>query len=424
MGRHVVAIATSEKLTQSDARFVQLVVSAWPDASSPPRMPRITHTELLHHATVEDLSNHARPVVLMFVTADDSIDEIDRCITELRQSGLAAVVLCQDAERWMPMQGQGVVVRGWDCPPDVVSAMLFALSERQAHIDALAREVALLQRCQAGVRTEVERIHEELHLAAGVQQEFNASALPVIDELDVGVLYRPVNAVSGDIYSVRAIGPTLTAFFVADAVGHGVPAALLTMILTSTLVGAEGESVSRPGGAGRPTPAQVLERLNRRLVASSLQTGRFATAAYGTIDHSTGAVVVAGAGHPAPLVLARDGTTRELETQGPLLGVFDDAEYDQATTTLRPGESLLLYTDGFEAAFPRLATDPKRHRHLEHAANVLRSCDGQAEKALRELEVMLDEQAGSLHQADDITVLALTLRSASQLQTLHAARAA
>jgi len=215
------------------------------------------------------------------------------------------------------------------------------------------------------------------------------------------------------------LGDGSAAFFLADAVGHGVPAALLTMVLTSSLTTTEHE-----GGELRILePREVLERLNNRLCQSCLGSGRFATALYGVIDGRTGKVRVAGAGHPWPLVISKSGTT-ELRAEGPLLGVFPDAEFTQAEATLTPGQTLLLYTDGFEALFPHASsrtTDEPRWNGREYLQSMSRLV-GEAEEggltgALHQIELLLDEQSGSLHQSDDITAVAIAPMEGAGTQT-------
>lgn len=405
MARQTLYIATSESLSESEARFAQLVTSAWPDAK--PRLSRLTFVQLMQELSRGSLGQRA---VLLFVERGVPMATVDRVIEDLQASSTPAVILAEDTPRWRPMQSQGVIVQAWDSQPAPVAAMLFALAERQQLVDVLSRELAITQRAQAGVRAEVERMHEELHLAAGVQHEFTAAPLPRVDGLDMGVLYRPVNAVSGDIYSVRRLTEHMLAFFIADAVGHGVPAALLTMILTNTLITADQHHAEFRGTVEHATPAEVMERLNRRLVDGAMHTGRFATGVYGVFDVRTHQVTVSGGGHPAPMVVGRHGT-RELSTEGPLLGVFPDAEFTQASTVLEAGETLLLYTDGLEAAFPRAVAKGAAPAHTQHVRDVMLRHDMEgASAALSHLELLLDEQAGSLHQADDITVLAIGRR--------------
>jgi sigma-B regulation protein RsbU (phosphoserine phosphatase) len=280
--------------------------------------------------------------------------------------------------------------------------MLFALSERQGTVAALAREVAITQRCQGGIRSEMDRIHEELHLAAAVQREFTSAPLPRVEGMEFGVLFRPVNFVSGDVYNVRSLGDGKAAFFMADAVGHGVPAALLTMVLTSSLNTTENGEVLEP--------SEVLRQLNERMCASCLGSGRFATALYGVVDARSGEVKVAGAGHPWPVRVSRGGAM-EVKTEGPLLGVFPGAEFTQARFGLGPGDTLLLYTDGFEAMFPeREIEDEWAGRAYLRELTRLVGGERSLNECVAELEALLDEQSGSLHQADDITAVVISPR--------------
>jgi serine phosphatase RsbU (regulator of sigma subunit) len=273
----------------------------------------------------------------------------------------------------------------------------------------------------------MDRIHEELHLAAAIQREFTSAPLPKVAGLEFGVLFRPVNFVSGDIYNVRPLGEGCAAFFLADAVGHGVPAALLTMVLTSSLTTTEHD-----GGRVRILePREVLQRLNTRLCQSCLGSGRFATALYGVIDGATRRVRVAGAGHPWPMLISQSSST-QLRAEGPLLGVFSDAEFTQAEVTLEAGQTLLLYTDGFEAIFPPHAKPTsiaeiesgERRDCLDTLSRLLVTPAGRdLSSTIRQIEHLLDEQSGSLHQADDITALAIAPAAASQAQPVPSALA-
>lgn len=412
MGQHNILVATCGSLSESEGSLLSDVLAAWPDEASPGTQ-RMTFDQLLARLCAGDESLRTRAAAgLLLVSKRQSVEAIDRCVDELRTANLPAVILADEHARWKPLQQQGIIVQPAGTSADVVAAMLFALAERQELVDQISRELSITMRVQAGARAEVERMHEELHLAAGVQHEFTASPLPVVDRLEMGVVYRPVNAVSGDIYHVRQLADGRVAFFVADAVGHGVPAALLTMVLTNSLLSADHDESER-------SPTLVLERLNRRLLDSSLHTGRFATAVYGIVDPVSGEAHIAGAGHPAPIVMSPRGA-REVGTDGPLLGVFSDAEFPTTTVRLAPGETLVLYTDGLEAAFPvekslrttRLAEGKHAHAHVDHLESLFtRLSAHDPSVVLTQLENMLDEQCGSLHQADDITALAIRMRS-------------
>jgi sigma-B regulation protein RsbU (phosphoserine phosphatase) len=415
MARHTLSFATSGNLQNTRARWAKPIEAAWPGPESPTIRSvglEALVGELLERGAAE-ASGGPTAALLVFGPGEQP-RTIDRVVEALSGANVAALCLMDDPAPWRPFQRHGILFEAWDAPPGVLAAMLYALCERQSSVELMAREVLLAQRCQGGIRTEIDRIHEELHLAASIQREFTSAPLPRVEGLEFGVLFRPVNFVSGDIYNVRTLGEGRAAFFLADAVGHGVPAALLTMVLTSSLTTTEHD-----GNALRILePREVLERLNTRLCQSCLGSGRFATALYGVVEAQPGrapVVKLAGAGHPWPLVVSKNGLT-EVHTEGPLLGVFADAEFTQTQVELHPGETLLLYTDGFESIFPERpeGTPQEGQERLigrEYLCDVSRLVGaaehGDLTSALHQIELLLDEQSGSLHQSDDVTALAI-----------------
>jgi sigma-B regulation protein RsbU (phosphoserine phosphatase) len=243
-----------------------------------------------------------------------------------------------------------------------------------------------------------------------------------------GVLFRPAGYVSGDIYDVvelddegRHVG-----FFIADAVGHGVPAALMTMVISRSL------RMTRTEGSLRKivSPADAMTRLNEELCRGRHESPRFTTAVYGVIDTQTRRVTLSGAGHPPPLRIRGPMLTR-VETDGPLLGVFPGEKYTEESFTLVDGETLLLFSDGFETAFGQPeGADPTRKcidaylREMSALPWPGASHQGTAAQALQQLEKRLDAQAGSLHQVDDVTAVAICARNAASAAKPSARRAA
>src|SRR4051812_416045 len=414
MDRHTICFATSGNLTGSRARWGKPLEMAWP---SPDQLELVSLglDPLLAALFAKSAGQPGQRVTaaLIVLGPSEPSRDIDRLIEALGAASVPAIFLMQDPSAWRPFQRHGVLFESLETDPVILAAMLYALAERQSAIELLSREVVLSHRCQGGIRSEMDRIHEELHLAAAIQREFTSAPLPKIEGLEFGVLFRPVNFVSGDIYNVRPLGDGKAAFFLADAVGHGVPAALLTMVLTSSLITTE---ATPNAGLRVLDPSEVLSRLNDRLCRSCLGSGRFATALYGVIDSRTREVKVAGAGHPWPLVVTKKGA-REVRTEGPLLGVFPGADFTQATVALGDDETLLLYTDGFEAIFPARAVaeapdNPDQWQGREYLGDISRlvgaAREGDLTHVLGQLEALLDEQSGSLHQADDVTALAIS----------------
>jgi sigma-B regulation protein RsbU (phosphoserine phosphatase) len=159
-----------------------------------------------------------------------------------------------------------------------------------------------------------------------------------------------------------------------------------------------------------------MARLNEELLRGRRQSPRFGTAVYGVVNTRTHEVSVCGAGHPQPLLVRAAGGVERVETDGPLLGVFPDEQFGQVTLTLERGDTLVLYSDGLETAFCPPDQEPGLRRVSRHVAEVgelswLDPSRGRTlPQAIEDLSGLLDQQSGSLHQLDDITVLALGAR--------------
>lgn len=305
------------------------------------------------------------------------------------------------------ISGGGLLGVDADHPPQAIATALRAMFGRQESIEEMQRELRIMSSAQGGVRQEMDRMHEELNLAAVIQQELLPAELPEAEGLEFGVMFRPATYVSGDIYDVARLDDDRMWFFVADAVGHGVPAALLTMVISRSL----------RAGVGTRTPAEAVTALNADLVRAQRGRSRFATAVCGTINIRTREVTLCTAGHPPALILG-GRERRTVDSGGALLGVFEGEPYEQTTFTLGEGETLLLYSDGYETAFPSAvdatkgSTDGKldTEAYLNEFANLpwIGSSDGASTaEAMRKLAERVDCQAGSLHQQDDLTLVAI-----------------
>jgi sigma-B regulation protein RsbU (phosphoserine phosphatase) len=241
-----------------------------------------------------------------------------------------------------------------------------------------------------------------------------------IGDVDFRVLFRPASYVSGDIYDVIRLDEKHIGFFIADAVGHGVPAALLTMYIKRSLV-TKRIDPSNPRGYRLTSPSEALDKLNRDLVEQQSGQVRFATACYGVVNCETYEACIGRAGHPFPIVLRGDGRTETLEPEGGLLGVFEEQEFDEVCLKLGPGDRLLLYSDGFETAFPGendaadRAVNKRRKLATQHYVQEFEDLrGGTVEEAIGRLESKLDAAAGSLNQRDDLTLICLSVAGVAQ----------
>lgn len=174
-----------------------------------------------------------------------------------------------------------------------------------------------------------------------VQNGLLPERLPAVRGLHMAARYRPAERallVGGDFYDAMVLPDGRLAVMVGDMAGHGAPAAAQAAGLRfgwRTLV-----SVN-------PNPAAVMAALNAQMARPDQRAeGLFASIIYMLIDPG-GAVSFAPAGHPPPLILTAS-VCQPVEplVSGPLLGVFDEAEWPVTHTSLPPGGTLVLYTDG------------------------------------------------------------------------------
>src|SRR4029078_12258138 len=136
-----------------------------------------------------------------------------------------------------------------------------------------------------------------------LQASFLPSSLPAVGPVRFAVSYRPCGQVGGDFYDVFRLDEHHVGFYVADAMGHGVPASLLTIFLKKAV---QPKEVS--GSSYRLVPpGEVLSKLNRDLMAHGLAELPFITMVYGLLNCRDGRLAFARAAHPHPVYLPRAG---------------------------------------------------------------------------------------------------------------------
>jgi serine phosphatase RsbU (regulator of sigma subunit) len=202
----------------------------------------------------------------------------------------------------------------------------------------------LHQREQAHLET-IRLMREQLDLTASVQRNLLPGRLPEVQGLEVGVLYRPAAVVSGDLYDVVRLDDSHVAFTVADATGHGLPAAFLSAFVKRAFRGVE----STAGGPRRLRPDEVLRRVNRELCEAELIDCQFVAALYAVYDETSGRLRWARGGAPYPILSRRGAEPQRITSAGPLVGACDDPQFEVVELQLHPGDRIILHTDGTDS---------------------------------------------------------------------------
>lgn len=291
---------------------------------------------------------------------------------------------------------------------------LRTLLTQTSAMQALKTEERLLRQQQASTARQINQIDEELRLAAQLQRQFVPHSLPTLGGFDFEVMWRPAGYVSGDVYDVQRLDENHLGVFMADAVGHGVPAALMTMYIKRSLR-TKVVDHSAPRGYRLVEPKDAIAELNNDLFTQNMpgQT-RFATSCYALINTQTGVTRFARAGHPYPMLLKANGETEFIKADGGLLGLFETDDFEQIEFTMSQGDRLLVYSDGFEVAFPDPNSENIANEDYLNHFQLLR--EGTPENGLEKLTMLMEQQAGSLNQRDDLTLICCNFAQEAKAQ--------
>ncbi|QQC93365.1 PP2C family protein-serine/threonine phosphatase [Streptomyces alfalfae] len=314
-------------------------------------------------------------------------------------SGIALELRQADGDR-MPVLASSTVKHGDAGEQLLIRTTLSDARDRRAYEQELLRARKAAEEAQRQAEADRARLQDAL---AVLQQSLLPSALPPVPGMETAAHYRTASPdrLGGDFYDLFPIDGKRFGFFLGDVCGKGPQAAAVTSLTRYTL---------RAAAVHDPDPVSALTTLNKVLVER--YTGgdtRYCTAVVGVIepDAETGhtAVRLASGGHPSALVLRADGTADFLPTPGGLLvGILPAAPFAAATTTLAPGDTLLLYTDGLTEA--RTGQD-RTSMYGEDAlrAFVARQAGQPPHAVVQALAGLLDEFGDGLD--DDTALLAL-----------------
>ncbi len=327
------------------------------------------------------LENAGGPVDL------DSLELESPAKEELRAAGVKVVV---------PLISQGELIGLLNLGPRL-SEQEYSADDRKL-LDTLAGQaapavrVAQLVRQQEAEARERERVEQELKVATLIQQQFLPRELPDLPAWHIAAFYRPAREVGGDFYDFIELPEGKLGIVVGDVTDKGVPAALV-MAMTQSLLSAEAPRLV--------APSEVMERVNDLLVAD-MPPKMFVTCLYAVLDPATGRMQYANAGHNVPYVATEDAVV-EFRATGMPLGLLPGMKYEEKEGVLRPGETILLHSDGLAEAhnadremfgFPRLMKQMENRDSGEAVIDDL----------LKELDAFTGRD---WEQEDDITLVTL-----------------
>lgn len=263
----------------------------------------------------------------------------------------------------------------------------------RAGLETLATEAAVAIENARLYREAVEkaRMEQELRIAAEIQQALLPPSCWSLSYFDAVGRTVPCRAIGGDFFDYMTFADGRPGFALADVSGKGAPAALLTAVIQGVLAA----QASSGGG-----PAATLGRINEVLIRRAIES-RFVTM-FLTALTPDGDLTYCNAGHNPPFLMS-GGTVRRLTTGGLICGLFPTATYEEETVALRPGDLLVIFSDGVSEALNAAGEEFGDDRILA----CLEKATGPVQEVLDQLLSTVREFATGTVQSDDMTAVVL-----------------
>jgi sigma-B regulation protein RsbU (phosphoserine phosphatase) len=209
-------------------------------------------------------------------------------------------------------------------------------------LDSLSSQIAMASENIRLIEDNVvkKQLEEQLQMARRIQQGFLPQEIPPVKGLEIAAGSRFCLDVAGDYYDVITLDNGQTVLAVGDVSGKGAGAALLMANLQASLRTAVGMGSSLEN---------VVARVND-LICRNTPPEQYITFFVGVYDPEESTLSYVNAGHNPPMLVHENGDTRLLSTGGLILGFLPAMKYEQETVKLRPGDLIIMYTDGVSEA--------------------------------------------------------------------------
>jgi sigma-B regulation protein RsbU (phosphoserine phosphatase) len=247
-------------------------------------------------------------------------------------------------------------------------------------------------------KLERDQLQEELDFIQLVQQALLPQEIPQITGLELAAFCRPAQIVSGDYFDFFQFKDGSPGVVIADAMGHGVSASLITTSLQTALRTISPESHS---------PAEALQRANRYFIHNSHFT-TFVSVFLGQYQPASRKLIYCNAGHNPPALYRQSRSLLEwLRPTGAAIGLIEDNPLETATIQLEAGDILLLYTDGVTEATNARQEDFGAERL---AATLLQNAHLGSREVVQAVRRTLQDFTNGRLLRDDVTLVAAKLK--------------
>ena len=268
------------------------------------------------------------------------------------------------------------------------------------------RSLALMQAfaSQAAISLERARLHEtevsgkrleeQLNIAREIQRTFLPYHDPKIPGYDIAGKNISSGQVGGDYYDFIRIVDSHVGIAVGDVSGKGIPAALIMASFRASLIAEIRNNYSI---------RTICQKVNS-LLYESLEPGNYVTAVYGVLDSRNHIFTFSNCGHNLPILLRATGKVEHLIEGGPILGVTQDAVFEERALVINQGDLMVLYTDGVTEVF----NEQGEEFGLDRLVKVIKENRGKSSEQIENaIYDAVKAFASESHLWDDLTMVVI-----------------
>jgi phosphoserine phosphatase RsbU/P len=278
----------------------------------------------------------------------------------------------------------------------------FFTDDHRRTMMTLAAQVAIAienARLYEEIARQERRLERDLALARELQMRLLPQSRPKLTHLDVAAKFIPARAIGGDLYDFIPYSLSRLGIVIGDVSGKGAPAAIYAALVSGIL---------RSHAPIEPAPAEMLKAVNMSLAERRIEA-QFVSLIYAVWEDEQRTLLVSNSGLPRP-VYVHDGKNQVIEATGLPLGLFDDADYDEFTFRMKPGDMFVFFSDGILDARNRKGELFGRGR----VETIIADCAGKsADCVVDSLFKAAAEHSAGVEAFDDQTVVAIKVKDGS-----------
>ena len=290
---------------------------------------------------------------------------------------------------------------------DFYSALSMYPGSAKFIIKALCEKGRNLMNAESAYAIKTVNLQKELEIAHGIQRSFLPDHNPEHQGWEFASFLKPARQVAGDFYDFFEIKSSgHIGVMIGDVCDKGIGAALF-MTLFRTLINSLTQFQHQFDCAATGKLSVLLQNsityANQYVASVHGKSNMFASVFAGVLDPENGKLVYVNAGHEAPLIVNQGGIRQQLETTGPVVGMFEEARYGSAETLIEHDEMLVAYTDGVSEAknsSEDFFSEPRLY-------SVIESSPRQAEGMLENILKNVNQFVGDREQYDDTTLIVM-----------------